>query len=348
LRANPLLVLLLIWVWCSLGWSVDPETSARRALALTAFTAIACWLVVAYEPAALLRRLSWVLMAQLTLSLILALGLPRYAYMPDGHLLRGIFLHKNVLGQVLVFATVLCLLGWELRFLRRTTALGLGLVVLLAGMAGSASATLLVAFVLVLRFVPRILALPGLAATAVMLLLGAIVGAALPTGVLLLEPLLDLLGRDMTFTGRTDLWAYAARMVELRPWLGYGYATFFDLPSVATYVTDMLKWSSPNAHNGYLEVALGLGLVGLALVTFFLLGGVAAALRSLVTAGRHRGERVAASFSLLYLAVYLTRNLVESDLMTQAQLSWTLAVVAVLLARHKVGTTPISSSIISR
>lgn len=349
LRANPLLVLVLIWVWCSLGWSVDPGTSARRALALAAFTAIAGWLVVAYEPAALLRRLSGVLMAQLALSLILALALPRFAYMPDGHLLRGIFLHKNVLGQALVFAAILCLLGWELRFLRRATAaLGLGLVLLLAGMAGSASAILLVGLVLALRFLPRILALPGLAAAALLLLLLATGAAALLAGVLLIEPLLDLLGRDLTLTGRTDLWAYAARMIELRPLLGYGYAAFFDLPSVAIYVTDMLGWSAPNAHNGYLEVALGLGLPGLALVTLFLLGGVAAALRSLATGGRARGARIAASFSLLYLTIYLTRNLVESDLLSQAQLSWTLAVVAVLLVRHEYRPTSAGSAVVKQ
>src|SRR5262245_58266320 len=69
------------------------------------------------------------------------------------------------------------------------------------------------------------------------------------------------LGRDTTMTGRTDLWD-AVLPLNPNPLLGAGYESF--------WLGDRLKalwtrfWWQPNqAHNGYLEVYLNLGLLGL-------------------------------------------------------------------------------------
>lgn len=333
--------LLLLWVWCSVAWTLDPGATIRRATALTAFTVIACWLAIAYEPRALLRRLAWALLAQVALSLALAAVLPAYALMPDDRLLRGIFLHKNVLGQVLTFAAILLLLGWQFRFLPRiATFLGLGLVLVAAALAGSITACLLIAAMMVLQLLLHLATLGRVRAAASLLLAAAIGSLLVMAALLLLEPLLGLIGRDLTFTGRTDLWAYVVRMIELRPLLGYGYGAFFELPAISAYVLDTLHWAAPNAHNGYLETALGLGLPGLALVLLFLLGGLATALRTLACAGRAGPDRLPGAFAVLYLAAFLLRNAAESDLLSQSQLSWVLAVLAVILASRRTFTPP--------
>jgi exopolysaccharide production protein ExoQ len=332
LLRHPLLPFILLWVWCSAAWSLDPETTVRRAAALTAYTLIACWLAVAYPPAALLRRLTWIFLAQLVLTVVFAVAVPGLAYMPDDHLLRGIFTHKNVLGQTLVFAFILLLLGWRFRAVPKPVALGgMALAAGLAVPAGSATALLLLALLLAVQLLPAILSLPPRRRAAALLLLVGAGSFALLGGVLLLEPLVAVLGRDLTFTGRTDLWAYVVSMIGHRPLLGYGYAVFFDLASVARYVEDALRWKVPNAHNGFLEVALGLGLPGALAVTLLLLGGLRRAVAELAAADSDP-KRHAASFGLLYLTVYLIRNVVESDVLGQSQLSWVLAVVAVLVA----------------
>jgi exopolysaccharide production protein ExoQ len=325
---HPALALLLAWVWGSVLWSLDPGISARRAMALTSYTLIACWLVAAYEPAALLRRLAWLMLVVLLLSLAFAAALPKLAFMPDSGQLRGVFTHKNVLGQQLVIAAILLPLAWQARLIpRAAAALGLLLVAAFAVPTGSATSLVILLLLLGLKPLVSLFGLPRGAATAGLLLLvtlGAILALA---AILALEPLLGLLGRDLTFTGRTGLWSYVASMIAHRPLLGYGYNIFFDLPSVAQYLQAALRWEIPNAHNGYLETWLGLGLPGVLLVTGFLVAGL---LRSLP--GLAGTAPLAARFAFLFLAVYLVRNLVESDLMSQTQLSWVLAVVAVLLA----------------
>ena len=37
-----------------------------------------------------------------------------------------------------------------------------------------------------------------------------------------------LLGKDASFTGRTDLWAVAIRMIMAHPWLGYGRGSLLE------------------------------------------------------------------------------------------------------------------------
>jgi O-antigen ligase len=274
------------------------------------------------------------MLAVLLLSLVFAAALPGLAFMPDGGQFRGVFTHKNVLGQQLVIAAILLPLAWQARLIPRpAAALGLLLVVAFAVPTGSATSLVILLLLLGLKPLLSLLGLPRGAAAAGVLLLVTLSALLALAAVLALEPLLGLLGRDLTFTGRTGLWAYVVSMIAHRPLLGYGYTVFFDLPSVAHYLQAALRWDIPNAHNGYLETWLGLGLPGVLLATGFLAGGLLQSLRQLAGA-----TPLAARFAFLFLAVYLVRNLVESDLMSQTQLSWVLAVVAVLLADRPVSS----------
>jgi O-antigen ligase len=76
----------------------------------------------------------------------------------------------------------------------------------------------------------------------------------------------ELLGKSSDLSGRTEIWEFAATMVEHRPWLGYGYKVFWlgaDAPAAAFWKAS--RDFVPHAHNGFLELALDLGLIGLGL-----------------------------------------------------------------------------------
>jgi exopolysaccharide production protein ExoQ len=85
---------------------------------------------------------------------------------------------------------------------------------------------------------------------------------------------LAALGRDLTLSGRTHLWEYAIGKGIDRPWLGVGYKSFwtdsvtFDLRTLHDHWStgEGTKALTANAHNGFLEVWLDLGFVGLALL----------------------------------------------------------------------------------
>jgi O-antigen ligase len=72
------------------------------------------------------------------------------------------------------------------------------------------------------------------------------------------------LGRDETLTGRTETWAELVPVVDRQPLLGSGIGSFWTDARRELYQMSF-------AHNGYLDILLELGVVGLAFYTVWLL-----------------------------------------------------------------------------
>ena len=71
-------------------------------------------------------------------------------------------------------------------------------------------------------------------------------------------------GRDATFTDRTLLWPYLLSL-RINPLLGTGYESFWLGPRL-TQIWNKWAFRPNQAHNGYLEVYLNLGLVGVCFI----------------------------------------------------------------------------------
>ncbi len=84
-----------------------------------------------------------------------------------------------------------------------------------------------------------------------------------------IEPMVKALGRDMTFTGRGNIWAHIT-LKTVNPIVGYGYWNFWGGPDGYEIARDM-KTVIPNAHNGYLDIYLDGGFIGLALLFMVLI-----------------------------------------------------------------------------
>lgn len=66
----------------------------------------------------------------------------------------------------------------------------------------------------------------------------------------------DILGKSLTFTGRTEIWDVVAKLIEKKPILGYG---FYNNYIIYTYIY------RAHAHNTILEITLKGGLAALIL-----------------------------------------------------------------------------------
>jgi hypothetical protein len=115
--------------------------------------------------------------------------------------------------------------------------------------------------------------------------------------------LLAMFGRNSTLTGRTDLWNLCLTLVR-NPLVGAGYESFWlgwRLEKMWDYIPGVNQ-----AHNGYLEIYLNLGWVGVALLITFLISGY----RNIVRAVRRREP--AASLRLAYFVVACVSNCTEA------------------------------------
>lgn len=109
------------------------------------------------------------------------------------------------------------------------------------------------------------------------------------------------LGRDETLTGRTQVWSDVMPAMREQPLFGHGFGSFWTDARRARY-------DIPTAHNGYLDILLELGAVGLAFYTFWLLSCT----RQLHHALRHDYEW--ASLAICFLVMGLLYNISESAL----------------------------------
>jgi len=110
-------------------------------------------------------------------------------------------------------------------------------------------------------------------------------------------------GRDPTFTGRSLIWK-AVLSTHTNPLVGTGYESFWLGPRL-TYMWQ--AWAGVNeAHNGYLEVYLNLGMIGLGLLVMFLFSSYRNIWKKL------SGSSSLTSLSLAYWIVTLFYNSTEA------------------------------------
>ncbi len=73
--------------------------------------------------------------------------------------------------------------------------------------------------------------------------------------------------KDPSFTGRFDIWRFGFEKLADRPWTGFGFEAFWLSDMVKRSESKLeLAWNPQNivhGHNGYLDVALALGIPGL-------------------------------------------------------------------------------------
>ncbi len=83
-----------------------------------------------------------------------------------------------------------------------------------------------------------------------------------------------LLGKDATLTGRTEIWSGIMQQMSEHPWRGFGYGAVWDDPSFTgpkAWIGYQAHFIPADAHSGWLELYIALGLGGVILFALFLL-----------------------------------------------------------------------------
>jgi exopolysaccharide production protein ExoQ len=138
--------------------------------------------------------------------------------------------------------------------------------------------------------------------TYVILAITALLAAQLTFGIF--ERVVDLMGRNATITGRIELWDDALAL-QTNPLFGVGFESFW-LGDRVTTLWETRIWHPTEAHNGYLEIYLSLGLVGL----FMLIGLIIATFRKIRVELFRNPEW--GRFRLAFLAAIVFYNFTEA------------------------------------
>jgi exopolysaccharide production protein ExoQ len=264
----------LIWLLISLSilsfsWSALPSTTLNRIVAMCGTMVFSIYFSSRYTIKEQIELLCWALGFNTITSLATALILPQYGISGGVHagLWRGVFNHKNSLGKAMSFSAI-CFLIMALRKEKHRWPFwylfALSVFLLLMSKATSSLAILIILMVSLFilqifrwQYSQIIPAFVGIAFSIVVLY--SVVSSNA-------ELIANIVGKDLTFTGRTELWDLVLDKIKERPWFGYGFGAFWQgLNGPSAYIWNTISFAAPNSHNGYLDLLLELGIAGFVL-----------------------------------------------------------------------------------
>jgi exopolysaccharide production protein ExoQ len=326
ISSNKMLWILIIIISFSVFWSVNPSQTLRFSIYAIGTTCFGLYLATRYTLREQMDLVGWTYGFLLVLSLLLAVAVPKYGIMTGVHegALRGVFTHKNQFGAFMSFGSVVFFLN-ALRKQQYSWVYWILLVLCSAAMVMSQSTTALgtFAFMLMLCIIYRIfrwryevMVSAVLAVTivgvATVIFVAGYVGADIFSSV----------GKDTTLSGRTFIWKYVWDQIQLRPWLGYGLSAFWNgYEGPSGYVQLAMRIPVIYAHNGFLDIWLSIGLLGLSV---FMVGFLLTTVQSLELLRKTNTPE--GFWPLLFLTYVLLSNLTEGTITNMSNFFWAIYV----------------------
>lgn len=321
----------LAWVVTLMGmasflWSIQPAiplgTIRSELLPMSIF---ALYFAIRFPLKVQARIMALLLMSVSFISIFYAVAMPHIGqHGPTSNwpgAWKGIFLHKNTFGA---FMTLTAGVVFSKIIKSKVPNLGLkialGVLLLAAVVSGSMGSLIYANAICGIIFVLTKVRWRG--KIGVLISYIALVGILMGYGVLLAvwDVLFTAIGKDPTLTGRTLIWEYIRiQLMANNPILGFGrgviWKTSWFMYGVWAHAGD----SPANAHNGFYDLALDVGYLGLLIfvVSYFINFSKAWKLA-------YRAHEAEYLWPIIFLIVLLMQNMLESLLMRGESFNWVI------------------------
>ena len=268
------LILFLLWALLSSLWSSYPDVTVKRwILIFGSYLVIISIFVHSKSSYEIIKIFKIILFLYIPISFISILTIPGATQFYQGeYAWRGLEPHKNGFGQIALVSS----LFWYFSFKSQKSKyryvdlimLFISVILLLGSRSSTSTITffiisLLIAFTNIKeqffnygvgKFFLYLLIL-----FAITIIIFAII--LFPD---VLVSLFQSIGKDPTFTGRTELWADVLSLVSSKIFFGVGYGAFWVPDSAQlNYIYQIYIWLPQQSHNGYIDITIETGLIGL-------------------------------------------------------------------------------------
>ena len=341
IKQNGCLILLYLYLFASIFWSEFFFSSFKRWFKISGTIVMALIIYSEKKPfqalESILRRAAYIL---IPLSLVLIKYFPvygiRYTPWEGTRMGTGVTTHKNSLGilcMLLAFTIFWSILQrWHSKklFKNKQALIADSFVLciaiyLLTGGGGGYSATSLLIFslsVVTLLILPLLRKLHTFIATHFEFSLLLLILLVMFFYTTLLPIITSALGRNETLTGRSDIWTTVIEVADRNPILGTGYGGYWGLVANAYSYHHGVKQS----HNGYLDVYLQVGWLGIFMLLAFLKEFFKKVQKTL------KFSRKIGIFGTCFVLQLLIYNYSEAAFI-QASLMWTVTIfIAIILS----------------
>ncbi len=319
-RGNRAIILYILYLGISTVWSDQTFVAFKRWIKEIGH--IVMVLIVLTEPdpveavKTMIRRCAFVL---LPLSLVLNRYFPQYSRMysqgggPPQFI--GVATHKNSLGALCLVCGLVLFWDFYQRWKARHSLAGsknflIDIVMLLltafllySSHSATAQLGMLIGMVIIVALNSRHLRdNPRMIVVYIVGLIVLAIAVEMTVGIVSLTS--SGMGRDRTLTGRTDFWMELIQM-GTNPLIGTGYESFW-LGGRLNYFWNKYWWHPNQAHNGYIEIYLNLGLLGLGLVSAFLFSTFKQLGRNFTQMHYSQFNVLVAAFVVIFMVVNFT------------------------------------------
>ncbi len=323
----------------SLLWTIHVEASLYRVIVLILSVFIAANIGILVGRDRFLTITAWCGVILILSSYLLIFTLPNIGKMmghPYYGAWRGVFWHRNYLSTIMAFFAFLYLLQlikyWKRAWVKMVFygvlyLTSLPLVLLSRSLTG-------VALLLGLHGLVALLALWQHFRKSFRQIHYQLLGIVFLVGILIgffrIEQIIDFLNKSASWSGRLVLWKYLlTNLVLERPLFGYGYGAIWNFHDFRVNLGQTINWTMPVliGDNGYLDILLHLGIIGLILFLSILL---IASIRFL--SGGIAGGSVSAFFPFLLVVFLIVAN-ISFSLFLELETFYWIVLVALLINR---------------
>ncbi len=323
----------------SMFWSPDAEFTARKSVPFFATVLVGFLVASVLSTKDAIRLLGRVLSLATLFSVVCVYLFPYYGLHNSSDFAgaalagewRGVFVHRTNLGHVAGLTLALLIaygsLIWSSRpFRYLTVALSVACIIGADSGGGFLTATFVPFALLVTQALIRVK--PAHRSAILVLMLVTVV----PVMVLapkLLSVGLAVLHKQPDLSGRIPLWDTLLILAGQQPLLGYGYAAGF-VYVVQPSVVAATGFAYAHCHNGYLEVLIAFGYLGLGICLAVIIWLLRATGRLVVAPPAHLGHLSGFPFTIVIYV--LGANCIESFLITESNYAVVLLALAAGLA----------------
>jgi exopolysaccharide production protein ExoQ len=346
LLANWPILVYFLFCLVSIAWSYHPDIALKRWIKAIGDVAMVTIIATDPLPVAAIRRLVsriGFLLLPTSVLFIRYYGNLGRGYTSDGmQMYTGVTTNKNALGLTVLVVSLVVF--WNVHSLlvhknrpnrgRRLVAQGIllaiGLELFMMARSSTCKACFLLGILLIVvlnvdafkRRPARVhaLCLALLLAAGISMLLGG------------QGEVLSALGRDSSLSGRTDIWA-AVISAAPNSIVGAGFESFWSSPNAKVAIQTLLGLGFDpyvivglnEAHDGYVEIYLQLGWVGVCLIAFVLISGYLRAYKA------YQRDPEFGAVLIAYVAVAAVYPITEAGFRTLSP-SWIFFLLAVVSA----------------
>ncbi len=271
IRKEKLFFIFILWCSLTLFWSDYPFISFKRLFQyITTYTVFLAVLAHIRSADDIFKYFKFLLTAYVFVSLVSIPVVP--GAKEDFGAWRGLAASKNHLGQMSLISILFFTHFITISSLKQKIFFAVMLIMALILFIGSSSVTSLLTLLLIIgllaaqyfdkQFAPARLGRSVSVVTGVFVVIFiALLLFLAPT---LLSEIVGETGKNLTLTGRTDLWHDVYQYAKTHLLLGCGFQGFWVMDSMQmqelyqTYI-----WIPFQAHNGYLDILNETGLIGL-------------------------------------------------------------------------------------